>query len=326
MDEAEGTVEAESPKIPFNNLFLISGLVHGYNKVSMYVMTVLLFVLGYIGYQLVALIPLIQRLVSRGYSQNDILEKPNLIFNAEALELDRNVVLGLELGMFVFAFFGLITGIRLLHRKTLVSVITGYERFRFGRFWFSFIVWAVLITAVTLLAWYTQAGDMELVFEPSGFVVSALVLGLMMPVQVGVEELVFRGYLIQGFSQVFRNGIVPLLLTTALFGLAHMGNPEVKKHGWEIMLPYYCLNAFFMGALTLLDEGLELAYGMHLANNVVSGLLVTSPNSVIQPYTIFLVRTEEPATEMVSWLVMAAIAFAVFFYRYRWKNFSLLIR
>ena len=72
--------------------------------------------------------------------------------------------------------------------------------------------------------------------------------------------------------------------------------------------------------ITLLDEGLELAYGMHLANNVVSGLLVTSPNSVIQPHTVFMVSDEAPGAEIVAWLVMALIAFAAYYYRYRWKN------
>ena len=326
MDEEERPAGVERSKIPFSNLYLISGLVHGYNKASMYLVTILFFIFGYLGYQLIVGPPLLQRLLDNGYSQSEIVEQPNLLFNPDALNLDRNLVLALELAMFVFAFIGLYTGLRRIHHKTLVSVFTGYDRFRFRRFWFSFALWGSLILLLTLIGWFTEGEEMSVVFKPEGFFVSALILCLMMPIQVGFEELVFRGYLLQGLSQIFKNGIVPLVITTALFGLAHMGNPEVQKHGWQIMLPYYCLNAFFMGAVTLLDEGLELAYGMHLANNVVSGLLVTSPNSVIQPYTVFLVRTEQPGTEMVAWGIMATIVFVIFLFRYRWKNFSLLIR
>jgi membrane protease YdiL (CAAX protease family) len=147
-----------------------------------------------------------------------------------------------------------------------------------------------------------------------------------MPLQVGFEELIFRGYLVQGMALAFRNGLVPVLITSLLFGLAHLGNPEVQKHGWSILLPYYCMNALFLGLITLLDEGLELALGMHLANNMVSGLLVTTPNSVIQPYTVFRVPAENPQTEIVAWLAMAVTAFLIYRYRYKWTSFSLLIK
>jgi uncharacterized protein len=287
---------------------------------------VLLFIFGYMSFQLMVFPFLVERLNEHGYSATDIMETPNLIFNADALRMDRNVVLALELGMFVFAFIGFYTGLRRIHGKTLTSVLTGFERFRFKRFWFSFGIWGTLILGLTLLAYFTDHEEMTFVFDPAGFFWSMLVLCLLMPIQVGIEELIFRGYLVQGLALVFRNGIVPLLITTLLFGLAHMGNPEVQKHGWMIMLPYYCANAFFMGLITLLDEGLELAYGMHLANNVVSGLLVTSPNSVIQPSTVFMVSDETPGAEIMAWLVMALIAFAAYYYRYRWKNFTLVIK
>jgi hypothetical protein len=55
-------------------------------------------------------------------------------------------------------------------------------------------------------------------------------------------------------------------------------------------------------------------------------MLVTSSSSVIQPNTVFIALTEDPVAEMMAWLLMAAITFVIFYMRYRWKNFNLIIK
>ena len=58
---------------------------------------------------------------------------------------------------------------------------------------------------------------------------------------------------------------------------------------WE-RFSYYgmrALFALFMGIVTLLDEGLELAMGIHFANNMMASIMVCSDHSVIKTYSIF---------------------------------------
>ena len=74
---------------------------------------------------------------------------------------------------------------------------------------------------------------------------------------------------------------MPLLVTSVLFGLMHAANPEVEKMGFIIML-YYIGTGLFLGILTLMDEGLELALGFHAANNLIGALLLTSDWSALQ--------------------------------------------
>ena len=335
MDDT--TEQTEQKTIPFNNLYLISGLVHGLNKSWMYIFTMLLLVFGYLLFQQAAFYPLAEVLGTHGYTMTDILENPNLLFDAKALQMDRNAVLLIEFGMFVFGFIGFYVGIRYFHQKTLTSIVTGYEKFRFKRFWLAFAVWGLLVTASVLADYFLNPGDITLQstpenggtdfhFNTTGFIISIVIMLVMMPIQTGLEEVIFRGYLIQGLSQIFKNGLIPLLITSLLFGLAHMSNPEVQAYGWPIMLTYFCCFALFMGALTLLDEGLELAFGIHFANNIVSSILVSSPNSVIKTYSIFEVKNEDPYAEIWSWLVMASITFLIFWFKYRWKNFSLILK
>jgi membrane protease YdiL (CAAX protease family) len=320
------TENSPEQRWPFENLYLISGLVNGLNKAWMYVFTVLLLVFGYVSYQLVAFLPLQYVLMQNGYSQSEILNNPSLLLDGNALGIDRNYVLLAELGMFVFAFIGFYAGIRLMHRKSLLSVISGYDKFRYGRFFYGFIVWGGLIIISTLLELIISPDSFHLNINLPGLLVSFVIAVSLMPIQSGLEEIFFRGYLIQGFSQLFRNGAIPLVITSLLFGFAHMGNPEVQEYGWPLMLAYYTSFGLFMGAVSLLDEGLELALGIHMANNIISGLLVTDPHAVIKSYSVFESTQINVPMELLMWFVMATLCFIIFWLRYRWKNFKLILK
>ncbi len=322
----EYTDEDVKPTLPFNNLYLLSGLSNGFNKGWMYSITLLLIIIGYVGYQAIIALPLVQLAINNGITTQQILQNNNLIFDSDALHIDRNIILLLLFGMFVFAFLGFLIGLKKIHKKTLTSVLTGYQTFRFKRFWFAFAIWASMLIFTVLLAFIFEPNSLSINFNTGGFTVSLVLMLVFMPIQTGVEEVIFRGYLLQGLSQVFKNGIIPLLITSSLFGLAHMGNPEVQAYGVGLMLPYYVGFALFLGTLTLLDEGLELAFGIHFANNIISSILVTQPNSVIKTYAIFEAKPGNPATEIIMWFCMATITFVIFKTKYRFKNFNLVIK
>ena len=318
--------EEVKPKLPFNNLYLLSGLTNGFNKGWMYALTLLFILIGYVGYQTIVAIPLVQLAIKNGITAQQILQNNNLIFDGDALHLDKNIILLLLFGMFVFAFLGFLVGIKKIHKKTLTSVLTGYQKFRFNRFWFAFAIWAAMLVFTVLVNFIIDPNSLTLNFNASGFIISIVILFIFMPIQTGVEEVIFRGYLLQGLSQIFKNGIIPIIITSFLFGLAHMTNPEVREYGFGIMLSYYVGFALFMGILTLLDEGLELAFGIHFANNIISSILVTQPHSVIKTYSIFEAKADDPSAEIVLWFCMAAVTFTIFYLKYHWKNFNLIIK
>jgi hypothetical protein len=71
---------------------------------------------------------------------------------------------------------------------------------------------------------------------------------------------------------------------------------------------------------------MELALGIHCANNIISSLMVTSPNTVLKTDALFVTAQESPSGELLLWLIMATITFLIFWRKYRWKNFNLLIK
>lgn len=318
--------QKKNKTLPFNNLYLNSGVVHGSNQIWMYLITLTFLITGYVLFQSMVLFPLMNILLNKGYSRDQILENANLLFDSNALGIDKNILLLIELGMFVFAFIGFLMGLHFIHKKPLLSVLTGYDKFRFKRFWFAFVVWGVLIAVLVLLEYFLGAGDLKLSFNPIGILVSIMIMLVFMPIQTGIEEIIFRGYLVQGLAQVFKSGLAAMIITSLLFGMAHMSNPEVDKFGWPIMLTYYTSFALFMGLIVLLDEGLELALGIHFANNFVSSVLVSSSHSVIKTYSVFETETEDPYGEILSWILMATLTFLIFLYKYRWKNFKLILK
>ena len=313
-------------KLPFNNLFLNAGVVNGLNLWWMYVMGILAAMFGYFLFQIFMVFPLMAAAANNGLTIGDVQANPEILFNPEKIGLNKNILLALLLGMFVFTFLGLFAVIKRVHRKELTSVITAYEKVRLSRFFFAFMVWGTFLVISVLLAYFLNKDEVKVQFDPLNFMFLVIVCVVLMPIQTCTEELIFRGYLVQGLSQIFKNGIVPLIITSILFGLVHMTNPEAKAFGWITMLPYYSMFGFFFGAIALLDEGLELPMGIHCANNLISSLLITSPSGVLKTDAVFVATSENPGAEFMTWVVMAFLTFIIFWQKYRWKNFNLLIK
>ncbi|MES2133692.1 MAG: CPBP family intramembrane glutamic endopeptidase [Bacteroidota bacterium] len=316
----------QSNPFPFNNLFLIKGYITGKNDFWMYLGGIFAAFLGYVSFQLIMMLPLLSAAKSHGISMSQIVNNPNILFNPDAIGMNRSLLLALLMGMFVFTLLFFWIATRFFQHKPLSSILTGFEKIRWKRYFFSFTVWGALLIGLTLVSYFMNPEELELRFNPVNFAVLCVVAIVFVPIQTATEEVIFRGYLMQGFALLFKNGLVALIITSVLFGLMHASNPEAKAHGLLIMMPYYILFGAFLGMLTLLDEGAELAMGIHFANNLFSSLLISSKNSVLQTDSIFYTSVEDPGSEFIIWFVMAAICFFILFKKYKLNNWKLLIR
>ena len=97
----------------------------------------------------------------------------------------------------------------------------------------------------------------------------------------------------QGFAGLFRNRWAPLFMTSIIFGCLHLANPEVDKLGYNLVW-WYMGTGLVLGIMTLMDEGIELALGVHASNNLFAALLVTADWTVFQTESI-LKYTGEPS-------------------------------
>lgn len=237
--------------------------------------------------------------------------------------LDSNLSLFLMSLTFVGGIIGLYFVVKWLHKQTLISLINPFGRVRWSRFFFSFGLWAAVVVLTTSLDYVMRPADYVLNFEPLSFFILVVVACIMLPLQTSCEELIFRGYLMQGFGNLARNKWIPLLMTSIIFGSLHILNPEVEKMGYSILI-YYIGTGLILGIFTLLDDGLELAMGFHAANNLVGALLVTSTWSVFQTHSVLKDVSEPDITYdvLLPVFVIYPLVLFVFSKKYNWTNWK----
>lgn len=309
---------------PFNNRFLARGFSAGKNDVWIYLIGIVATFLGYSLFQLLTFKPLVDFALQNGVTINQ--SNINSIYNADEIGMNRSVMLCILGGMFVFALLFLLAVVKYLHKKPIISIITAFEKVRWNRYFFGFLIWGILNGLYILTMYLINPSNYELRFEPNSFLILLITVIVFLPIQTAAEELFLRSYLMQGLSIVFKNGIMSLIITSVLFGLMHSSNPETQAYGFLKMMPFYMCFGAFLGILTLLDEGAEIAMGIHCANNLISSLLVCSKNSVLKTDSILFIKTENPMIEFLSWSIMAIICFFILSKKYSLSNWKLIIR
>ena len=187
---------------------------------------------------------------------------------------------------FVFLAVFLLIWVKVVHNQSITSLITSRRRIDLKRITYAFSVWTFFSICSLAISYLLSPKDYVLQFDAFQFLGLLIISVTLIPIQTTFEELFFRGYLMQGIYMFCAVRIVPFLLSSILFGLMHISNPEVENIGIQIMI-IYIGSGLFLGALTLLDDGMELAIGYHAANNLVGCLLLTSEETVFQTPSIF---------------------------------------
>lgn len=236
---------------------------------------------------------------------------------------EPNLNLFLLLISFVFALAGIYFVVRFLHHQTLLSIITARKKMDWKRVLFSFVIWSLFTIVSTVVMFYLNPADFKINFQLIPFLILVAIATLLVPIQTSVEEFVFRGYLMQGFANLSRNKWFPLLMTSVIFGLMHLFNPEVSKLG-NIIMVYYIGTGLLLGIITLMDDGMELALGFHAANNLIGALLVTSDWSAFQTYSIFKDVSEPEAGLDIIFpvIVIYPLLLVIFGKKYNWSNWK----
>lgn len=237
--------------------------------------------------------------------------------------LEPNWTLFLIMLSFVFAMLGIYIVVKNIHKQTILSVTTSRAKVDWSRIFFSFTIWSLFTVISTTILFYISPESFVMNFKLVPFLILVVIGTLMIPIQTSCEEYVFRGYLMQGFGNLAHNKWFPLVMTSSIFGLMHIANPEVTKMGY-IVLVYYIGTGFFLGILTLMDEGMELSLGFHAANNLIGALLVTADWSVFQTHSI-LKDISEPSAGfdvIVPVLIIYPILLFIFAKKYNWINWK----
>jgi membrane protease YdiL (CAAX protease family) len=273
-----------------------------------------------IGWQLVGTIPLTIVSFLEAGSLPEFLSASESSF-ASLFPAKSNLYLLLILLTFIGGFIALIFVIKYIHKQTLTQLTTSRKKIDWGRFFFGFGLIATLSIVTTVLDFYSNPENYEVQFELIPFLIMLVIVVTLIPIQTSFEEYFFRGYLMQGIGIAAKNKWVPLLITSVIFGGLHFFNPEVEKIG-NIAMVYYIGTGFFLGIITLMDEGMEISLGFHAGTNLIIALLVTSDWTVFQTNSILLDLSDPGAgiEVVLPVFILYPILLSIMAWKYKWTH------
>jgi len=270
-------------------------------------------------------LPLILSVALKSASNPEVLSQlsanPN---DFSVLGLEPNIGLIMMLIPFITGLFAFILLVKPLNNRTFRMTINGTGKIRWDRFFISAFVWLLLSAFYLFFYLKLDPANFTLNNKTSSLIILSVVSVLLIPFQAAFEEVLFRGYLMQGFAALIKNRWFPIIMTSVLFGLLHAFNPEVKEYGFLTMMPQYIIFGLIFGIVTILDDGIEASMGAHTANNAFLCIMVTNKSSALQTPALFEQQNIYPWTEFAG-LILAGIVFILILkIIFKWNGFSVL--
>jgi uncharacterized protein len=245
--------------------------------------------------------------------------------NYGLLGLDSFTGLIVMIFPFIAGLAAFVILVKPLNGRTFKMTLTGSGKIRWSHFFISALVWLIL-SAIYLFVY--------LKIDPSNFMINNQTISLLLisviaivfiPFQAAYEEVIFRGYLMQGFATVLRYRWFPLIMTSVLFGLLHSLNPEVKEFGFFTMMPQYIVFGLIFGIVTIMDDGIEASMGAHAANNIFLVIMVTHESSALQSPALYEQVSVHPWTEFAGLAFSGGAFIIILNIIFRWKDYSVLL-
>jgi hypothetical protein len=212
---------------------------------------------------------------------------------------------------------GLAIATKWIHRRPLSTLVTPEPRIDWRRMVHAAAVWAAFSAISTVVEQLVYPGRYHLSFDPQRFFVFAVLVVVLTPIQSATEELVFRGYVAQGLSRLGWQPALIAIASSALFAAPHLMNPEVRHYGVAVMAANYFAIGMVLSVVALRDGRLELAIGLHAANNMFLALAASYEDSVLPSAAIVTAREVDPWFSLVSIVAGGALFYWWFFGRAR---------
>jgi len=251
-----------------------------------------------------------------------ILLAPSVFGDSESSELIGALMAS---GPFAYATFliifpasliALYLGQKLLHKRSLLSLHTSAKKIRWSRGLQAFFVTWIVLGSLTAVGHFSGLSPINTNFDAGRFLIYAIVSLLFLPMQSGTEEIVFRGYLNQGFTHILKNKWVAFIITSALFAAMHLSNPEATKGAEDgillLTMSSYFIFGFVACLMVWMDDGLESAIGFHAANNTFAAIFVNYEGSVLPTPSLFMASPNtviDVPTTLLATLLIAAILY-----------------
>ena len=298
----------------------IARAYNGLHEFWRYVIGVIIAIIGVVVFSMPHLIAIV---IETANGNIDLSQLDNTSYIMGLFEPNINLVFILL--PFVGGLIALLLAVKFLHKQSIKDLTTTRKKIDWKRFWFIFLLWGIVSSSLVLTDYFMSPEDYQWNFNLIPFLILSVIAVFLVPLQTSFEEYLFRGYLMQGIGVLAKNRWLPLIITSIVFGLLHIANPEVDKLGYVIMV-YYIGTGLFLGIITLMDDGLELALGFHAANNLFTALLVTADWTVFQTHSILKDLSDPSEMGLAEIFVPVFVVFPILLFilakKYNWSNWK----
>ena len=241
--------------------------------------------------------------------------------------IDTNFGFFLLLLPFLCGFILLYFVFPILHKRDFVSLVSWTNKVDWNRILFGFLLWFFLGSFLHVVNYFLNPDIFSFQFDLYKFLPLLLLSLLILPIQTSLEEFIFRSYLLQGIGNIeigiSKNNMIigAWLITSILFGTVHMSNPEVQSYGIVPMMFYYIGAGLFLGLITIWDNRLELALGVHAATNFISAVFVGYKGAAIQTDTLFKISELNVWFATIGFYVLAFVFTFICKRKYSWRKY-----
>jgi uncharacterized protein len=232
----------------------------------------------------------------------------------QGLQLSSGLFFVANTTPFLFLSIGVGLAVKLLHQRSPRSLVTSHSSIQWRRVCVGFAVWFGFAAVQTIVEFALNPQIFVWDFNPIQWLIFLPIALILTPIQTSAEELFFRGYLLQGLGLVLRRPLVLTIVASLPFALVHFGNPEMQRGQVWIALTYFAL-AVFLCAVTLRDDRLELALGIHAANNLFIVLFVNTQDSALRSPALIQQTVATDPRVTFGMLVLAIIGSWWIFFR-----------
>ena len=219
---------------------------------------------------------------------------------------------------FIFFVLGIFLTVKFLHQRKFLTLVSAEAKINFRRLFLGFGAWFLIIALMTIISFVLEPDNFEFAFNPSQWLILLPCALVLTPIQTSAEELFFRGYLIQGLGLITKQPLILMFINGILFMLPHLGNPEIQRDPTWVALYFFAFGVF-CSFITLKDNCLELALGIHAANNLLH-IFVTTKDSALPVPAIWFVKEPGNPQWMLFWFLIESALFYLIAFGVRRRN------
>ena len=214
---------------------------------------------------------------------------------------------------FVVLLASLVFAMHRVHHRHPLTLVSPDGSFSLRRALTAGSLWFVITLLSCLLDAVVHPGSYHLSFNPADWLLFLPAAIILIPIQAGSEELLFRGYFLQQTAFLSKNKWGLATLSGIIFAVPHFFNPEMQQ-GFFLTALFYFAFGWVMAMVTIISNRLEYALGIHIANNLTTVLIANYTGSALPSPAIFTAGIVDPSFNLLAFLGSAALLWILLFH------------